>query len=148
VVNAIPAEVTFTVDLRTVDPQMLQTLDRAIVGKCESAAKAHRVQFTREVIQQSEAGGRPEQLSKAREHPIVQTAVDITRYLGVKVEAGQEALPTGSTDGNVGVLRGIPSIAIGRARGGGTHTLQEWTDVESAKAGTKQIILLAAALAE
>ena len=120
----------------------------AIVQKCESAATAHRVQFTREIIQQSEAGGRPEQLSKARAHPIVQTAVDITRYLDVKVDAGQEALPIGSTDGNVGVLRGIPSISIGRARGGDTHTLQEWTDVESAKAGTKQIILLAAALTE
>ena len=148
VVNAIPAEVTFTVDLRTADPQLLQTLDRAIVAKCESAAMAHRVQFTREIIQESEAGGRPEQLSNARTHPIVQSAVDITQYLGVIVDAGQEALPTGSTDSNVGVLRGIPSISIGRARGGETHTLQEWTDVESAKAGTKQIILLAAALAE
>ena len=45
-------------------------------------------------------------------------------------------------------VRGIPSIAIGRARGGGTHTLQEWTHVESAKVGTNQIILLAAALTE
>jgi hypothetical protein len=38
--------------------------------------------------------------------------------------------------------------AAGRARGGVQHTLQEWSDIESAKIGTKQIILLAAALAE
>ena len=146
VVNAIPAEVTFTVDLRTVDPELLRILDRAIVEKCEAAAKAHRVEFRREWIQQSEAGGRPEQLSKAREHPIVQTAVDITKHLGVKVPAAEEAMPTGSTDSNVGVVKGIPSISVGRSRGGDQHALQEWTDVQSAKVGTKQIILLAVAL--
>jgi hypothetical protein len=45
-------------------------------------------------------------------------------------------------------VRGIPSIAIGRSRGGDQHTLQEWSDVQSARVGTKQIILLAVALAE
>jgi acetylornithine deacetylase/succinyl-diaminopimelate desuccinylase-like protein len=148
IVNAIPAEVTFTVDLRTVDPELLRMLDRALVEKCELAAKAHKVEFKREWIQQSEAGGRPEQLSKAREHPIVQTAVDITKFLGAQVPAGRQAVPSGSTDANVGVVKGIPSISVGRSRGGDQHALQEWTDVQSAKIGTKQIILLAAALTD
>lgn len=148
VVNAIPAEVTFSVDLRTVDPQLLKSLDAAILAKCESAAKAHRVGFAREFIQRSEAGGRPEHLENRRRHPIVQTAVDVLRHLGVMLRPGREAVATGSTDANVGVVRGIPSIAVGRSRGGDQHTLQEWTDIETAKIGTKQIVLLAAALAE
>jgi len=37
---------------------------------------------------------------------------------------------------------------VGRAYGGNQHTLTEWSDIESAKIGTKQIILLTAALAE
>ncbi len=147
VVNAIPPEVAFTVDLRTVDPELLQSLDAAIVAKCEAAAAAHKVTFTREWIQRSEAGGRPEQLTDRRAHPLVQTAIDVLRYLGVELPKGREALATGSTDANVGVVQGIPSIAVGRARGGDQHTLQEWSDIESAKIGTKQIILLAAALA-
>ena len=148
VVNAIPPEVTFSVDLRTVDPELLQSLDRAIVARCQAAAAAQKVGFTREWIQRSEAGGRPEQLTDRRAHPLVQTAIDVLRYLGVELPKGREAVASGSTDANVGVVQGIPSIAVGRARGGDQHTLQEWSDIESAKIGTKQIILLASALAE
>jgi acetylornithine deacetylase/succinyl-diaminopimelate desuccinylase-like protein len=148
VVNAIPPEVTFSVDLRTVDADLLQSLDAAIVAKCQAAAVAHKVGFTREWIQRSEAGGRPEQLTDRRAHPLVQTAIDVLRYLGVELPKGREAVASGSTDANVGVVQGIPSIAVGRARGGDQHTLQEWSDIESAKIGTKQIILLASALAE
>jgi hypothetical protein len=48
----------------------------------------------------------------------------------------------------VGVVRGIPSISVGRSRGGDQHTLSEWADVPSANIGTKQIILLTATMAE
>jgi tripeptide aminopeptidase len=148
VVNAIPAEVTFSVDLRTVDPALLQTLDAMLVEKCEAAAKSHGVGFVREWIQRSEAGGRPEDLADERAHPIVQTAIDVMRHLGVELPKGGEAIATGSTDANAGVVQGIPSIAVGRSRGGDQHTLQEWSDIETAKIGTKQIILLAASLAD
>ncbi|HUR21792.1 MAG TPA: M20/M25/M40 family metallo-hydrolase [Vicinamibacterales bacterium] len=148
VVNAIPQEVTFTVDLRTVDAELLQTLDAAIVTKCEAAAKAQRVTFVREWIQKSEAGGRPEQLTTQRAHPIVQTAIDVLRFLDVPLIAGREALPTGSTDANVGVVNKIPSISVGRSRGGAQHTLQEWAHIESAKTGAQQLLLLAVALTE
>ncbi len=148
VVNAIPQQVWFTVDLRTVDPDLLKQLDAAIVEKCEAAAKAEGVRFTREYIQRSEAGGRPEQLADRRRHPLVQTAVDVLTWLGVDLPKGREALPTGFTDSNAAVVRGIPSISVGRSYGGNQHTLTEWADVDSAKIGTKQIVLLAAALAE
>ena len=148
VVNAIPRKVTFSVDLRTVDPDLLASLDAAILEKCESAARAHEVGFVREWIQRSEAGGRPEALADRRRHPLVQTAVDVLRHLGVSLPAGEDAFPTGSTDSNAGVVLGIPSIAVGRSRGGDQHTLQEWSDIESARIGTKQIVLLTAALAE
>jgi len=148
VVNAIPREVTFTVDLRTIDPDLLRSLDAAITGKCEAAAAAQKVTFAREYIQKSEAGGRPDQLADRRAHPIVQTAIDVLRYLNVTLPAGGEAAPSGSTDANVGVVRGIPSIAIGRAVGSEQHTLQEWADSASARVGTKQLILLAVALTE
>jgi acetylornithine deacetylase/succinyl-diaminopimelate desuccinylase-like protein len=147
VVNAIPQEVTFSVDLRTIDPDLLQQLDAAIVAKCDAAARVHKVRFVREFIQRSEAGGRPEHLEERRRHPLVQTSVDVLKHLGVALPPGREAVPTGSTDANAGVVSGIPSIAVGRSRGGDQHTLQEWTDIESARIGAKQVILLSAALA-
>ena len=148
VVNAIPQEVAFTVDLRTTDPALLTSLDAAIVEKCQAAAKAERVTFERTFIQRSEAGGTEADLAPRRQHPLVQTAVDVLQYLGVRLPAGREAAATGSTDANAGVLRKIPSIAVGRSNGGNQHTLSEWSDIDSARIGTKQIILLAAALAE
>jgi acetylornithine deacetylase/succinyl-diaminopimelate desuccinylase-like protein len=140
--------VTFTLDLRTVDAELLQSLDAAIVAKCEAAGKAHRVTFEREFIQKSEAGGRPDQLTAQRAHPLVQTAIDVLRFLDVNMPAGREAIPTGSTDANVGVVLKIPSISVGRSRGGAQHTLQEWAHIDSAKIGTQQLILLAVSLAE
>ncbi|MEO6222820.1 MAG: hypothetical protein ABIP90_06185, partial [Vicinamibacterales bacterium] len=107
-----------------------------------------RVGFVREWIQKSEAGGRPEQLTAQRAHPIVQTAIDVLRFLDVQLIAGREAIPTGSTDANVGVVNKIPSISIGRSRGGGGHTLQEWAHIDSAKTGAQQLVLLAVALTE
>jgi acetylornithine deacetylase/succinyl-diaminopimelate desuccinylase-like protein len=148
VVNAIPQVVSFTVDLRTVDPELLEHLDTAIVNTCAAAARAERVDFRREVISQSPAGGTPEQLADRRKHPIVQTAVDILKHLGHDFGDRPAARASGSTDANAGVVRGIPSISVGRAYGGNQHTITEWSDIESTKIGTKQIILLTAALAE
>jgi len=148
VVNAIPQEVSFTVDLRTVDPVLLGQLDTAIVNTCVNAARAEGVEFRREIIQQSPAGGTPDHLADRRAHPIVQTAVDIIRHLGHDFGDRATASASGSTDANAGVVLGIPSVSVGRAYGGNQHTLTEWSDIESARIGTKQIILLTAALAE
>lgn len=146
VVNAIPQEVTFTVDLRTIDPELLGSLDAQIVKTCQQAADAHKVTFRRDYIQKSEAGGRPDQLADRRRHPLVQTAVDILRHLEVPMPAGGEAIPSGSTDANAGVVRKIPSISVGRSFGGDQHTLREWADIKSARTGTHLLILLAAAM--
>lgn len=144
VVNAISPENWFTVDLRTIDPVLLKDLDAKIVAKCQGAANAHGVTFTREFIQRSEAGGRPEALATRLTQPIVQVPVNVLKFLGAPATPN----PTGSTDANVGVVRGIPSVSIGRSRGGNQHSLSEWADVASAKLGVKQLLLVVIALAE
>lgn len=147
VVNAIPEEVSFTVDLRTVDAALLERLDSSIVATCAAAAAAESVAFRREWVQRSAAGGTPEQLAPRRGHYLVRSAIDVLKYLGWSFEGGAEALATGSTDANVGVVRGVPAISIGRSVGGEQHTLREWADIPSARTGTRQVILLAVALA-
>lgn len=144
VVNAIAPENWFTVDLRTIDPDLLQRLDREIVAECEDAAAAQGVTFTREFIQKSEAGGRPETLAPRLGQPIVRTPVAVLEYLGLTARTA----PTGSTDANVGVVNGIPSVSIGRAFGGNQHSLSEWANEASARVGTKQLLLVVLALAE
>ena len=144
VVNAIAPENWFTVDLRTIDPVLLKDIDAQIVAKCQAAATAQGVTFTREYIQQSEAGGRPEALAGRLTQPIVMTPVDVLKYVGAQSSPN----PSGSTDANVGVVRGIPSVAIGRSRGGNQHSLSEWADVASEKVGAKQMLLVLISLAE
>ncbi len=148
VVNAIPAEVSFTVDLRTEDPVLLAHLDSTLVSTCAAAAEAEDVDFRREWILRSEAGGTREQLADRRAHPLVQTAIDVLEYLEYDFGLGPTARAIGSSDASAGVLRGVPSISVGRTRGSDQHTLNEWAEIEPAKIGTKQIILLVAALAE
>ena len=147
VVNAIPEEVSFTVDLRTVDPVLLERLDSTIVATCAAAAAAESVGFRRDWVQRNAAGGTPDQLAARRGHHLVTTAIDVLKHLGWSFGSGPEAIATGSTDANVGVVRGIPAISIGRGTGGDQQTLGEWADVPSARTGTRQVILLAVALA-
>lgn len=144
--NGIPQELYFTVDLRTPDPVLLDSLDRTITRITREAAERERVGLRVEVEQKNEAGGTSAQLAGARAHPLVQTTIDIQQALGIRVgpPGAPQAVATGSTDANVGVVRKIPSIAIGRAYGGDQHTLSEWADWPSALPATKLVVLLAA----
>jgi len=142
VFNAIPQDVWFTVDLRSVNPALLDSLDAEITARVAAAAREQRVQWRREPVQHLAAAGTEEMLRDRRASAIVQTALDVHRFLGIETRA--EA--TGSTDANVAVTRGIPAIAVGRARGGDQHTLSEWADRDSALPATRMLLLLAVTL--
>lgn len=144
--NGIPQDLFFTVDLRSPDPALLDSLDRAITRIVQEAADREKVGLKVEVEQRNGAGGTRAMLEPRRRHPLVQTAIDIQKQLGVSfgMPGAEEAIASGSTDANVGVVMGIPSIAIGRAYGGNQHTLTEWAHWPSALQGTKLVVLLAA----
>jgi len=145
--NGIPQELYFTMDLRSPDPVLLDSLDRTIDGIVADAARAEGVEWRREVVQRNGAGGTEAMLKERRQHPLVLTAIDTYRFVGIELPAGREAVATGSTDANVGVVRGIPSISIGRSYGGNQHTLSEWADWPSALKATKMVLLLATSMA-
>lgn len=144
VFNAIPQDVSFTMDLRSVNPVLLDSLDREIERRVAAAAQAQRVGWSKELVQHLRAAGTEPQLAAQRAHPIVQTALAVHSFLGIP--ATPEA--SGSTDANVAVTRGIPAIAVGRSYGGDQHTLREWADRDSALPATKMLLLLAVSLAE
>ena len=143
--NGIPQELYLTVDLRSPDPILLDSLDRTIGRIVQDAATRERVGLRVEVEQKNLAGGTTAQLEPARRHPLVQTAIDIQRQLGITMgmPGAPEAIATGSTDGNVGVVNRVPTIAIGRAYGGNQHTLSEWANGPSALPASKLVLLLA-----
>jgi acetylornithine deacetylase/succinyl-diaminopimelate desuccinylase-like protein len=141
--NGIPQDVFFTMDLRSVNPMLLDSLDAEMESRVAAAAKDHGVRWDMERVQQMAAGGTPDQLGDRRNAPVVLTALDVYNSLGIPTRA----IPSGSTDGNVGVVRGIPSIAVGRGTGGDQHTLTEFADGTSARDATKAIVYLAVSLA-
>ena len=143
VFNAIPQDVWFTMDLRSVNPALLDSLDAEIGQRVRAAAEANHVGTASEQVQHQRAAGTADMLGGRRAHPIVQTALDMNAFVGIPAEA--EA--SGSTDANQAVIRGIPAISVGRARGGDQHTLREWADRDSALPATKMLLLLAVSLA-
>ncbi|MBK7908677.1 MAG: M20/M25/M40 family metallo-hydrolase [Gemmatimonadetes bacterium] len=148
--NAVPQELYFTVDLRSSDPALLDSLDRTITRITQAVADSFKVGLRVEVEQKNQAGGTEQQLAGARAHPLVQTAVDINRALGMTpgMPGAAEAVATGATDANPGVVRGIPSIAIGGAKASGAHQLTEYALASSALPSTKLLYLLTATFAD
>ena len=140
--NAIPEEVSFTMDLRSVNPTLLDSLNTEIDARVAKAAAAHKVTWSKEVVTKNAAGGTEEMLRDRRAHSLVQTAIDVHRFLDLP----STAVASGSTDSNTAVVRGIPSISVGRSRGGDQHTLSEWSDIKSALPATKMVLLLAVSM--
>jgi acetylornithine deacetylase/succinyl-diaminopimelate desuccinylase-like protein len=146
VVNAIPQEASFTVDLRSMDSSTQDRLYTQVVAVAKSAADAEKVGFRIEKpegddLDYSHALSRAER----RQHPIVQTALDVQKHL--KLLFAPEPLDVGSTDANVGVSLGIPSIAVGAIRSRDAHMLTESADAKSIVPGARSLLLLAVSLA-
>jgi acetylornithine deacetylase/succinyl-diaminopimelate desuccinylase-like protein len=148
--NAVPQELYFTVDLRSSDPVLLDSLDRTITRATQQVADEYKVGLRVEVDQKNQAGGTEKQLAGARAHPLVQTAIDINRALGISsgMSGAAEAVATGATDANPGVVRKIPSIAIGGSKASGAHQLTEFAIASSALPSTKLLYLLTATFAD
>ena len=143
VFNAIPQEVAFTMDLRSVNPILLNDLDAQIDSAVARAARTHRVDWQKETVTRNRAGGTEQMLRDRRAHPLIQTAVDVHEFFGIR----SRAVATGSTDANAGVVRGIPSISIGRSTGGDQHTLSEWASEKDALPATKIVLLISVLMA-
>lgn len=84
--------------------------------------------------------------SAGRPHPARALADAIRGIYEIEIPDSR-AIASGSTDANAGVVRGIPSISIGRSIGGDQHTLSEWSEVDSALTATKIALLIAIAMA-
>ena len=78
------------------------------------------------------------QIPGALDSSIVQTGVDVLDALGMEAELTLR----GSTDANVAMEMGIPSISIGAAKGERAHQESEGIEIEPIYDGIKQMLLL------
>jgi tripeptide aminopeptidase len=73
-------------------------------------------------------------------HPLVAGALQALEQLNVR-----GSLETGSTDGNIPLQAGCPTVTIGITRGGNAHRLDEYIETAPVTAGIRQLLMLALA---
>ena len=143
--NAVPREAWFTVDLRSLDNETQNRLEKEVISTTERIGKEAGVGFRMETpitIDYSKARPQQERLS----HPLVQTALATANHFRKAGTPAIVAADVGSTDANIAVSMGIPAVAIGASANLMPHRLEESADARAIVPGIKSLIALAVAL--
>ncbi len=144
VVNAVPREAWFTVDLRSLDSPTQDRLETTVVSTARGIADQEGVGFRMErkmAVDYSKATPKEQRLN----HPLVQTALAVSKLFRKPVTAEIAPQDVGSTDANNAVSMGIPAVAVGATTERMPHRLEEEDDASSIVPGIKSLIVLAVA---
>ena len=134
-INAIAAEASLWLDMRSASPAALERL-RQQVDSLVRLQEQKGLRYEVSIVGDRPAGAIPD------DHVLVQGALSALAEIGVK-----GALEIGSTDGNVPLSQGCPTVTIGITQGGNAHRLDEFIEVRPVRAGMKQLIALTLAAA-
>jgi len=145
VVNAVPREAWFTVDLRSLDSTTQDRLATAVVSTAQHTAEQEGVGFHMEKhlgIDYSKARSQKDRLAD----PVVQTALATSNYFRKQGTPEIEPADVGSCDSNIAISMGIPAVAIGAVLEYNPHRLEEYAERSSIVPGIKSLIALAVSL--
>ena len=145
-INAIPAEAWIEVDVRSTSDAELVRIDqhvrRASRDSCDEENARRRADAPPLSVALTLTGERPAG-EVSVDHEVVKLASAATHAFGRTPEYA-----VASTDANIPLSRGIPSVAIGGGGAGGdTHTPAEWFENREGHRGVARAALLLAALA-
>lgn len=145
-VNAIPADVTLEVDMRSESKDELAKLDARFQEILKEAADhenaARDTRFGKVTATPKLIGERPTGAT-SQDALIVKTTAAAVRAMGYTPELGAS-----STDSNIPISLGIPAVTIGSGgTGGRAHALDEWIDVAKPESVRGMTVGLAAVLA-
>lgn len=141
-VNAIPESAAMSVDLRSVSDEEIDKLEAFLRRVVEIAVREENSQRTVSgtslTASMEMVGNRPSG-ETSPSSSIVQATVDCSRVLGISPR-----LDCSSTDSNIPISLGIPSVTIGAGGSSGNcHTLAEWYDPSGNTLGVRRLVLLA-----
>lgn len=134
-INAIAEEARFNLDLRSLDPETLEGLEREAVQRIHKVCKQHQVS-----VDIRQIGDRP--AGKSNNGQLVSLAKDSLKQLNI-----QPRTAASSTDANIPMALGIPAIAFGVYNGGDAHRLSEWLELASLYKGYQALCILLEKLA-
>jgi tripeptide aminopeptidase len=129
-VNTIAAQALLELDLRSESDEALETL-AGEVEKIVRAARKPGVKVETEIIGKRPSGGIP------AEHALVSLARECLSEVGLEAR-----LKNGSTDANLPLSRGLPSVTIGLTSGGRAHSLDEFINLAPLERGMEQLTRL------
>lgn len=144
VVNAIPREAWFTVDLRSLDNGTQDRLESTVVATVRRIGEQEGVGFRMEKKMASDySRARPQK--ERLNHPLVQTALATSNHF--RKPGSPEIVPAdvGSTDANVAVGMGTPGVSVGATIERMPHRLEEYAEAGAIIPGIKSLIALAVA---
>ena len=123
-INSIPFKSSMQIDIRSVEPYRLYDMEEILFNSMRLALKNQNeikrsgpdLKLTIDKI-----GNRPS--GKVDESvPLIQRTIAATQHMGV-----EPRLTIGSTNSNIPISIGVPSVTIGRGGdGAGAHSLYEW----------------------
>ena len=138
-INSIPESATALLDLRSTDPNQLLVTEsdlRELLHRTVATFASRNTTFAPPTLHIERIGDRPA-AALPDDAPLLRTLRAVDRHLNLRTE-----LRIGSTDANIPLSLGIPSIAIGcGGTGGGIHTLQEWYDPTGRETALRRILL-------
>ncbi len=136
-INTIAQAAMLELDLRSEDGQALETLIDQVQTVVQSF-QTSRWQDWGVQIDVETIGDRPSG-AIASDHPLV---VASARALAAAGLTDRPDLRISSTDSNIPLSRGIPSVCVGITQGGSAHRLEEWIDPQWLGKGMQHLLLL------
>ncbi|WP_027482219.1 M20/M25/M40 family metallo-hydrolase [Deinococcus pimensis] len=126
-VNSIAATAELLLDLRSLDPRALVTLEERALSALEGAARGGGVDVHIEKV-----GDRPG--GDLASDALMRLARRAAESVGVELRTAAS-----STDANAAAPHGIPALALGVYRGGNAHREDEWVAPDSLETGLRML---------
>lgn len=126
-INSIAASAQLLLDLRSLDPYALETLQERARSAIEGAARTAGVQVTLEQV-----GDRPG--GDLSSEALLKLARRAAESVGVELRTAAS-----STDANAAAPHHIPALALGVYRGGNAHREDEWVAPDSLATGLRML---------
>jgi acetylornithine deacetylase/succinyl-diaminopimelate desuccinylase-like protein len=150
-VNSIPEKAEAAIDFRsTSDGQLVRlevALHRAMEDAVDESNRAIKTPMARSkgllTFSIEKIGDRPAAILPANS-PLIDALRAVDRHLGLRTDPR-----LGSTDANLPMSLGVPSLSMGAGGdGGGAHTVAEWYSAKDREVGLRRVMLLTLAMAE
>ena len=135
VFNHKPETGWFSLDVRSLDPEHIDSMERQTQAILTQVTEELGIRFEMESVSKTPPGQIPGALTSS----LVQNSIAISNYLGTNPTLSN----AGSANLNVAIAGGTLSIAISSERGGQRGFADEWADIEILQRTAKNVYLTA-----